>query len=116
MHHVRRLLLTGGRVVLNTTLGLLLLAAGCVMLVTPGPGIVTIVLGFAVLAREYTWAERIKTAILARVKDASTRTRAKLAARRAEHRGTGVPTSLPELAPDPPVQDQDGPDPAARAC
>ena len=33
-----------------------LVAAGLVMLVLPGPGIVVIVLGFAVLGTEYAWA------------------------------------------------------------
>lgn len=28
------------------------------MLVLPGPGIIVVLLGFAVLAREFTWAER----------------------------------------------------------
>lgn len=83
--------MTGGRVVLNTTLGVLLLVAGTIMLVTPGPGIVTIILGFAVLAREYTWAERIKFAILSRVKDASTRARARIAAHRAKHGTAPIP-------------------------
>ena len=33
------------------------MAAGLVMLVLPGPGIVVVVLGFAVLATEFVWAE-----------------------------------------------------------
>ncbi len=39
--------------------GFTLLAAGVVMLVTPGPGWLTIALGLAVLAAEYVWARRL---------------------------------------------------------
>lgn len=52
-----------------TLLGLLLLAAGAVMMVTPGPGIVAIIAGLAVLATEYTWAE----VMLDRVKEKARR-------------------------------------------
>jgi uncharacterized protein (TIGR02611 family) len=38
-------------------LGALFILAGIVMLVLPGPGILFIGLGFAVLAIEFTWAE-----------------------------------------------------------
>lgn len=41
-----------------TTLGTLVLVAGVVMMVTPGPGIVGIALGLAILATEYDWADR----------------------------------------------------------
>ena len=33
-----------------------LLAAGIVMLVVPGPGVVTIVIGLGLLAEEFSWA------------------------------------------------------------
>ena len=46
-----------------------LVAAGLVMLVLPGPGIVVIVIGFAVLGTEYAWA----ATALARTKDAAER-------------------------------------------
>ena len=42
-----------------TILGVLLLAAGLAMMVLPGPGIVVIVAGLAVLATEYVWARRL---------------------------------------------------------
>ena len=38
--------------------GFLVCAVGIVMLVTPGPGIPVIVLGLAMLALEFAWAER----------------------------------------------------------
>ena len=39
-----------------TIVGAILVAAGLVMLVLPGPGLVVIALGFAVLGTEYAWA------------------------------------------------------------
>ncbi len=44
--------------VVITTVGGLVLLAGLVMLVTPGPGLVALVVGFAILATEWAWAER----------------------------------------------------------
>jgi uncharacterized protein (TIGR02611 family) len=41
-----------------TTIGSLVIVAGLVMMVTPGPGIVGIVLGLAILSTEYEWADR----------------------------------------------------------
>ncbi|HEX6261301.1 MAG TPA: PGPGW domain-containing protein [Actinomycetota bacterium] len=40
-----------------TIVGFLLLLAGGIMMVTPGPGTVAIIAGLAILATEYTWAE-----------------------------------------------------------
>jgi uncharacterized protein (TIGR02611 family) len=39
--------------------GFALLAAGTVMLVLPGPGLVTIALGLALLSVEFVWARRL---------------------------------------------------------
>ena len=47
-----------------TVVGGALVAAGLVMIVLPGPGILVIALGFAVLGTEYAWA----AAALARTK------------------------------------------------
>lgn len=41
-----------------TIVGSLVVLAGFVMLVTPGPGIVGIAVGLAILSTEYHWAER----------------------------------------------------------
>ena len=41
-----------------TVVGTVLLLAGAVMIVTPGPGLVVIILGLVVLATEYAWARR----------------------------------------------------------
>lgn len=42
-----------------TILGVALLAVGAAMMVLPGPGILLIVAGLAVLATEYVWARRL---------------------------------------------------------
>ena len=52
-------------------LGFLVLAAGIVMLVTPGPGIPAIILGLAMLALEFAWAERWLERLLNRVEQAA---------------------------------------------
>jgi uncharacterized protein (TIGR02611 family) len=39
-----------------TVVGAVLVVGGLAMLVLPGPGIVVVVLGFAVLGTEYAWA------------------------------------------------------------
>jgi uncharacterized protein (TIGR02611 family) len=56
MHANPALSLTSKIVV--TTVGVLVMGAGLVMMVTPGPGIVGIILGLAILATEWPWAER----------------------------------------------------------
>ncbi|QYG92493.1 hypothetical protein HC251_08585 [Iamia sp. SCSIO 61187] len=42
-------------------------AAGVVMLVVPGPGLVTIAVGLSVLGREHAWAARLEQRVRARV-------------------------------------------------
>lgn len=41
-----------------TVLGVLVIGAGLVMMVTPGPGIVGIILGLSILGLEWHWAQR----------------------------------------------------------
>lgn len=41
-----------------TLVGVLVMAAGLVMMVTPGPGIVGLLLGLAILSTEWRWADR----------------------------------------------------------
>lgn len=50
--------------------GFLVLAAGLVMLVTPGPGIPVIILGLGMLALEFAWAERWLERLLVRAEQA----------------------------------------------
>lgn len=44
--------------VVVTILGVMVIGAGLVMMVTPGPGIVGIIVGLGILATEWHWAER----------------------------------------------------------
>lgn len=55
MRVVRRL----SSIVAVSVVGTLLLAAGVVMLVTPGPGLLAIIAGLAVWAREFRWARSL---------------------------------------------------------
>jgi uncharacterized protein (TIGR02611 family) len=50
--------------------GFIVLLAGIVMLVTPGPGIPVIILGLGMLALEFSWAERWLERILAKAEAA----------------------------------------------
>ena len=52
-------ILTQGRRWVTIGAGFALVIAGIFMLVLPGPGIVTIILGLALLAREFRWARRL---------------------------------------------------------
>jgi uncharacterized protein (TIGR02611 family) len=52
------------------TAGFVVLIAGGIMLVTPGPGIPVIVLGLGMLALEFAWAERWLERILNRAEQA----------------------------------------------
>ena len=47
-----------GKRIAVTVVGFVVLLAGLVMMVTPGPGIVVILVGLAILATEWAWAER----------------------------------------------------------
>jgi uncharacterized protein (TIGR02611 family) len=55
---VVRFILRSGKRIAVTVVGFALLAGGLVMMVTPGPGILVIIAGLAVLATEYAWARR----------------------------------------------------------
>ena len=54
-----RFLMRNGKRIAASVAGLALLAIGLVLLVLPGPGFLFIIAGFAVLATEYVWAERM---------------------------------------------------------
>jgi uncharacterized protein (TIGR02611 family) len=71
-------------------LGFLVLAAGIVMLVTPGPGIPAIVLGLAMLALEFAWAERWLERLLNRVEQAAEGVRQSSPAKRVALIAAGV--------------------------
>lgn len=47
------------RRLIKIVFGFTILLGGCIMLVTPGPGIATIVGGLAILATEFVWARKL---------------------------------------------------------
>ena len=58
-------------------IGVLVIIAGCFMLVFPGPGWATIFLGLAILASEFEQAKKLKAALVSRFKSALAAMRAK---------------------------------------
>jgi len=74
------------------SLGFLVLAAGVVMLVTPGPGLPVIVLGLAMLALEFAWAERWLERLLEKAEQAVEQVAHGSPVRRALVLGAGVLT------------------------
>ena len=70
---MRRFLIRASRLVAVSTAGSLLVAAGLIMLVTPGPGLLAIIAGLAVLSIEFDWAERLRRHLAARARDARDR-------------------------------------------
>jgi hypothetical protein len=51
-------------------LGISVVLVGIVMIVTPGPAVVVIPLGLAILATEFVWAKRLLHSLKARLADA----------------------------------------------
>ena len=84
--------------------GGLVTTAGVVMLVTPGPGLLVIIAGLAILATQFAWAERA----LDRMKDRARAARDKASVRRADRRADAAavgqgPEAREPIAPEPPV-------------
>lgn len=61
-----------------TLAGFVLIAAGAAMLVLPGPGLLVIIAGLAVLATEYVWAQRALDAAKRRARQAASKARARV--------------------------------------
>lgn len=61
------------RRIVVTVVGVTLVVVGLALLVLPGPGILVIVAGFAVLATEYAWARRALREAQRRAGDATKR-------------------------------------------
>jgi uncharacterized protein (TIGR02611 family) len=87
-------------------------AAGVVMLVTPGPGVLVIIAGLAILATQFAWAERALEKMKSRARSA----RDKAAVRRFDRRAAAAasgPDTPPDLAsvpgPPPTAADDSGP-------
>lgn len=58
-----------------TTIGSLVVLAGIIMLVTPGPGLVGIAVGLGILSTEWKWAERWVNSARAKARAAAARAR-----------------------------------------
>ncbi|HEX2026237.1 MAG TPA: PGPGW domain-containing protein [Actinomycetota bacterium] len=58
LSQIGRFIVRSGRRIAVTVAGFVVLIAGVVMLITPGPGIVGIIAGLAILATEWAWAEK----------------------------------------------------------
>jgi hypothetical protein len=56
---VGRFIARNGRRIVITVIGVLVLLAGLVLLVLPGPGWVLIFVGLSILGSEYVWAQRL---------------------------------------------------------
>ena len=61
-----------------TIAGFALIVVGVALLVLPGPGVLTIIAGLALLATEYDWAKRALKAMKRRARDAATKARARV--------------------------------------
>lgn len=59
--------------------GVTVVAAGAAMLVLPGPGLLVIIAGLAILATEFVWAERALDAAKSRAKAATDKMRRRTA-------------------------------------
>lgn len=58
LSQIARFIGRSGKRIAVTVVGFAVLIAGLVMMVTPGPGVLVIVVGLAILATEWAWAER----------------------------------------------------------
>lgn len=72
------------------TVGVAVLAAGLVMMVTPGPGWAAIFIGLAILATEFAWAQRV----LSSAKRAAERAKDKALDPRVRRRNTIIAVAL----------------------
>lgn len=66
-----RLIISNVRRLTVLLVGAAVMGAGIAMLVLPGPGILIVVIGLAILAREFAWAERTLDRTRARATDAT---------------------------------------------
>jgi uncharacterized protein (TIGR02611 family) len=59
LSQVARFIGRSGKRIAVTVVGFAVLIAGLIMMVTPGPGVLAIIAGLAILATEWAWAERM---------------------------------------------------------
>lgn len=79
LHHVVGM---AARRVVVTAIGCAVLAAGVVMMITPGPGLLVLAGGLAILGTEYDWAQRALVEVRRRSRAAYDRARARVRSRR----------------------------------
>lgn len=70
---MKRILVRASRLVAVSTAGSVLLGAGVVLLFTPGPGLLLLIAGMAVLATEFAWARHLRDRLVARANEARVR-------------------------------------------
>lgn len=87
---MRRVLVRASTMVAVSTIGSVLVVAGVVLLFLPGPGLVLIIAGVAVLAREFRWARRLRDRLARRARELRTRSRVRRLTRRADGSPEGV--------------------------
>ncbi|MGH8998339.1 MAG: PGPGW domain-containing protein [Acidimicrobiia bacterium] len=75
--------------------GVALLLAGLVMMITPGPGMLAVIAGLSVLATEYAWARRALASAKRRAVAARDRARVKAEARGAPRAGARLRPANP---------------------
>lgn len=74
---MKRVLLRASTMVAVSTVGSSLVLAGVALLFLPGPGLLLIIAGVAVLAREFRWALRLRDWLVGRARDLRTRAQAR---------------------------------------
>ena len=67
MHHFVLKTLTQAKRLVITVIGFTILAAGIAMIVLPGPAIVVIPVGLAILATEFIWARKLLVTVKERI-------------------------------------------------
>ncbi len=91
LHRGARWLARSGKRLAVTIAGFLVLVVGLAMIPLPGPAILVIPAGLAILATQFSWARRVLVAVRRRAGDAAGRFRAR-------HPRPSEPT-IPEEAP-----------------
>jgi hypothetical protein len=94
---MRQALLRASAKVAVSTLGGALVVVGAALLFLPGPGILVLLAGVALLAREYRWARRARDLLLERIEYLRDRARR----RRIPSRVVGGPPAAPADTPGP---------------
>lgn len=95
---MRQVLLRASAKVAVSALGGALVAVGIALLFLPGPGILVLLAGVALLAREYLWARRLRDRLNAQVSELRRRARRH---RRRSSRMVGGPSLPPDGAAGP---------------